>query len=69
MRGPDTDPTYTKQHQQAVSYKNSSLFDQIYHDYHPMTFRYAHAANFADITKCHHKFTKAHIKQNSAYNT
>ena len=31
-----------------------SLFDQIYHNYHPMTFRYTHAANFSNINKCHH---------------
>ena len=32
-------------------------------------YRYAHAANFSNINKCYHKFTKIHIKQNSAYNT
>ena len=60
---------YTKSHQQAVSCKKSTLFDQIYHSYHPMTFRYAHTANFSNISKCHHKFTKVHFKQNSVYNT
>ena len=49
--------------------KKSSLFDQICHYYHPMTLRYAHAAYFSNIDKCHHKFTKIHIKENSAYNT
>ena len=31
-------------------------------------FEYAHEANFANINKCYHKFTKIHIEQNSAYN-
>ena len=31
--------------------------------------RYAHAAKFSNINKCHRKFTKIHIKQNSANNT
>ena len=33
-----------------------------------MTIRYAHAANFSNIIKCHQNFTQIHIKQNSAYN-
>ena len=49
--------------------QKSSLVDQIYLNQHPMTFRYAHAANVSNTDKCHHKFTKIHIKQNSAYNT
>ena len=49
--------------------QKSSLFDQIYHNYHPITFSYAHAVNLSNINKCHHKYTKIHIKQNSAYNT
>ena len=53
----------------SIMQKKSSLFDQIYHNYHPMTFRYAHAGNSSNINKCHYKFTKIHIKQNSAYNT
>ena len=47
--------------------QKSSLFDQIYHKYLPMTFKYAHAADFSNINKCHHKFTKVHIKQSSVY--
>ena len=43
--------------------KKSSSCDQIYHNHHLMTFRYAHAANFAIINEWHHKFTKIHTKQ------
>ena len=43
------------------------FFYQIYHNYHPMTFRYAHGAYFSNINKCHNKFTKIHFKK-SAYN-
>ena len=53
----------------SIMLKKSSLFGRIYHNYHPMTFRYAHEANFSNISKCDHKFTKIHIKQNSEYNT
>ena len=62
-------PAYTKPHYWAASYKKSNLFDQIYHNYYPVTLRYARAVNFSNINKCHHKFTKIHIKQNNAYNT
>ena len=34
-----------------------------YRNYHPMTFWYAHAANFYNINKCHHKFTFGPHKQ------
>ena len=46
--------------------QKSSLLDEIYHNHHPMISRYAHAANFSNIDKFHHRFTKIHIKQNSA---
>ena len=49
--------------------QKSSLFDRINHNYHPMTFSYAYAANFSNSNECHHKYTKIHIKQNSAHNT
>ena len=61
-RIPDTDLEYRRPHQRAVSCKKSSFFYQIYHNNHPITFRYAHAANFSNIYKCHHKFTKIYIK-------
>ena len=50
----------------SITENQVCLTDQIYHNYHPMTFRYTHAANFSNIHKCHPKFTKIHIKQNSA---
>ena len=37
--------------------------------YHSKKFKYAHGVKFSNINKCHHKFTKLHIKQNSGYNT
>ena len=54
-------------HHQTASCKKSSLFDQIKHDYHPMTFRSAHETNSSNINKCHQKITKIHIKQKSAF--
>ena len=32
------------------------LFDEIYHNHHPMISRYAHAANFSNINKFHRKY-------------
>ena len=43
--------------------KKSSLLDQIYHNYHPMTLSYAHEIKFSNINKCHHKFIKIDIKK------
>ena len=48
--------------------QKSSLFDQIYHNYRPMTFEYAHATNLSNINKYHHTFTKIHTEQKDTYN-
>ena len=37
---------HTKRDHQAASRKKSYLFDQIYHNYLPVTFRYAHSAAY-----------------------
>ena len=66
---PDTVSVYTKPYQQAASYKNSRLFEQIYYNYPPMTFRYAHAANFSNINKSNHEFIKIQFKQKMAQNS
>ena len=38
--------------------KKSSLFDQIYHNYLPVTFRYAHSANYSFYHQMSSKLTK-----------
>ena len=42
----------------SVTKKKSSLFDQIYHNYLPMTFRYAHSANYSFYHQMSSKLTK-----------
>ena len=50
---PDIDLAHTKRDHQA-----SSLFDQIYHNYLPVTFRYAHSANYSFYHQMSSKLTK-----------
>ena len=45
-----------------IMQKNTSLLDQIYRNYRPMTCTYAYATDL-QYHQCHHKFTKIHIKQ------
>ena len=49
---------HTKRDHQAASRKKSSLFDQIYHNYLPVTFRYAHSANYSFYHQMSSKLTK-----------
>ena len=49
--------------------KKSSLFDQIYHSYLPVTFRYAHSANYSFYHQMSSKLTKHDIIKNRASNT
>ena len=55
---PDIDLAHTKRDHQAASRKKSSLFDQIYHNYLPVTFRYAHSANHSFYHQMSSKLTK-----------
>ena len=58
-------PSIRKKHtNRQLRAKKSSVFDQIYLNYHLRKLRYAHAANFSNINECYHKCTKIHIKLN-----
>ena len=48
--------------------KKSSLFDQIYHNYLPVTFRYAHSANYSFYHQMSSKLTKHNRIKNRALN-
>ena len=54
----DIDLAHTKRDHQAASRKKSSLSDQIYHNYLPVTFRYAHSANYSFYHQMSWKLTK-----------
>ena len=49
--------------------KKSSLFDQIYHNYLPVTLRYAHSANYSFYHQMSSKLTKHNRIKNMASNT
>ena len=66
---PDIDLAHTKRDHQAASRKKSSLFDQIYHNYLPMTFRYAHSANYSFYHQMSSKLTKHNRIKYRASNT
>ena len=51
-------PGAHKRDHQAALRKKSSLFDQIYHNYLPVTFRYAHSANYSFYHQMSSKLTK-----------
>ena len=53
----------------SVTKKKSSLFDQIYHNYLPVTFRYAHSANYSFYHQMSSKLTKHNRIKNRASNT
>ena len=55
---PDIDLAHTKRDHQAASRKKSSVFDQIYHNYLPVTFRYAYSANYSFYHQMSSKLTK-----------
>ena len=50
----------------SVTKKNSSLFDQIYHNYLPVTFRYAHSAHYSFYHQMSSKLTKHNRIKNRA---
>ena len=48
--------------QRCQAYRVQAGGDSVhYHNYHTMTFRYAHAANSSNIDKCHQKFIEINI--------
>ena len=49
--------------------KKTSLFDQICHNYFPVTFRYAHSANYSFYHQMSSKLTKHNRIKNRASNT
>ena len=53
----------------SVTKKRSYLFDQIYHNYLPVTFRYAHSANYSFYHQMSSKLTKHNRIKNRASNT